>query len=174
MFGSCVRNVVVLGMAASGALLHPTSPVTASTPTLLWTGATSLGVQCLVQRGALRNDIALSATLCARALRIARRGAPMPVETIDPGDPALMQPGTVTLLIHASVETVRGGRVLAFSVRPFRAASDQGTTLFVAAPRAVPIADDRLANAELDTALAGVLAETLPWQAKPSGPRPIR
>ncbi len=168
------RRANIAVSAALAMLLMSPATARPDTPPLLWNDAKTLGIQCLVQRGPLRNDSDLGTALCARAARLAARGSPVPVKLIPLGDPALLAPGTVAMLIHASIETVYGRGAIAFSIRPFRAAADQSAVLFAAAPRIVPSPGAALPGAELDSALAGALAELLPWQARPAGARPIR
>ena len=147
----------------------------ASTPALIWQGARALRVQCVVQTEAGSGVSPFQQSLCARVAMLARRGAPIPVSTIGLGDPAIIAPGTVALLVHASVQPGSGGRerLLAFSIRPLRASADQSGVLFGAAPRAVPLPASGRSSPALDAALSATLAETLPWQNRPQGPRPI-
>lgn len=93
----------------------------------------------------------------------------MPVRATGPGDPALLAPDTMTLLVHASVQRSAAGDLLALAIRPFRNSGEPNGLLFAAAPRAVLLADE----AALDAALRGALSETLPWLARSAGPRPI-
>lgn len=167
-----MRNFVRRAGALAALFLAATS-APASTPTLMWQGATALGVQCLVERLPYRNDAALGAQLCARVAKLAGARAPMPVRVLALGDAQLLAPGAVTLLVHGSVEPMRGGRALAFAIRPFRASTDQNAVLFGAAPRAVPLTGAGLSGPALDAALTAALAETLPWQARPQGARPL-
>lgn len=160
-----------LAIVASSFLL--TAPAAASTPTLLWQGARSLAVQCLVQRGSLKNDLELGSALCTRVARLAARGASLPVSVVAIGDPAVMAPGTVALLVHGSVESVRGNRVLAFSLRPLRVSAGQSAMLFSAAPRAVALSNSGIDSPALDPALIAALSDTLPWQARPQGARAL-
>ena len=84
----------------------------------------------------------------------------------------VLAPDAVTLLVHASVQRSSQGRLLAFTVRPFRNSADRSDLLFAAAPRAVamPTGDD---GAALDEALSAALDETLPWLAAPARVRRI-
>ena len=91
--------------------------------------------------------------------------SPAPVRIIAPGDPAVLSPDSVTLLVQASA---RGG-LLAFSIRPYRASNE--AMLFTAAPGAVPLAGPAK---DLEAALGAALSETLPWLNRPAGARPIR
>jgi hypothetical protein len=145
----------------------------AATPPLVWQGVTSIGVQCLVQSEARGHEAALSAALCERVRRIASRGAPAPLRVIQLGDPALISPGTASILVHGSVQSEGRGELLAFTMRPFRASAEQTAVLFGAAPRVAPLGSADAATPALDAALAAALSETLPWQQRPQGPRPI-
>lgn len=137
---------VILAAACIGA------PAVAATPTLMWQDARRVAVHCLVEQttGANRQ---LQQSLCARARTLAARGAPVPVTVVSTGDPTIFAPGTVTLLVHASMQPARTGGLLAFSIRPYRVSADQNTVLFGAAPRAVALP----ASGGLGTALDGVL-----------------
>lgn len=139
---------------------------------LLWQGAERIGVQCLVQvDGAV--DQPGAARLCERARAIAAEGAPAPVEIVAPGDPAILDRGTVTLLLHVSIESHDGRGLAALSLRPFRNAPE-AAQLFGAAPRAVRLAAGADLVAALEPPLAAALNETLPWRAAPPAPRPIQ
>ena len=143
----------------------------ASTPPLIWQQVERVGILCLVASDDSDRD-RLQAELCAKVRKIAAEKAPMPVDTIGPGDPAVLRPQTVTLLVHASVQDDSPSPLLAFTIRPFRNASDP--MLFAAAPRAVALGGGRGSEARVESALRAALAETLPWLAAPAGPRPIR
>jgi hypothetical protein len=165
----------MLAPMAAGALLAST-PAAATTPPLLWSGVTRIAVHCLVVPDpAMAATRALQTALCDRVRTLAARGAPAPVEVVGFADPALIAPGTAVILVHASVEPAgRDERLLAFSIRPFRASTEQTSTLFGAAPRAAKIPLSGVASAALDKALDAALSETLPWLARPEGPRIIR
>ncbi|PAX08172.1 hypothetical protein CKY28_11385 [Sphingomonas lenta] len=158
-------------MAASAALAGSApaiAPAQGASPALIWRDIARLNILCLAQSSA-GVDQAVQARLCERARGLAAQGAPVPVRAVALGDPAVLAPDAVTILIHASVEP--GARLLALSVRPFRNSAEQTATLFAAAPRAV---DLRGGDAATDRALAAALTETLPWRARPAGARPIR
>ena len=155
----------------AAAVVTASFPARADTPPLIWQGATTLAVQCLVQRGPFRSDPQLQAPLCAQVARLAARGAPMRVRVAPIGDPALLAPSTVTLLVHATVADVRGTRALAFSIRPHRAGAEP--LLFATAPQVVALSGANLGGAALDAALGNALADTLPWQARPGGAQPL-
>jgi hypothetical protein len=160
------------------AVLGLASPAPASTPSLVWQGASKLRVQCLVQTESGASTSALQSALCDRVAKLAARGAPVPVSVIGFGDPDILAPGTVALLVHASVTANGSRRLLAFTIRPFRASVQQTEVLFGAAPRAVSLPASA-AGASLqfgptvDASVASALAETLPWLAGPNTSRPI-
>lgn len=134
----------------------------AATPALIWRDVTALGVTCLVHTARGVDSGALTKSLCDAVRARAARGAPVPVSVARLGGEALA-PGVVTLLVHATVTTVRGAPVTALTIRPFRndGGGDGTAQLFTAAPRAVATDDP----AALDAAVRAILAETLPWQA---------
>ena len=141
-----------------------------STPAPIWQDVARVNVMCLVQtesgvdRGTLHNRI------CNSVRDAAAAGSPAPVQVIALGDPAMLSPDSVTLLVQASTDG-SGGRLLAFSIRPYRSQSE--AMLFTAAPRAVPLAGAGPAK-EFEAALGDALSETLPWLSRPAGARPIR
>ena len=143
----------------------------AETPPLLWHDVARVQISCLAvtQAGV---DGRLSGEICERARVIAAADAPAPVAIVPLGDPSVLAPDSLTLLIHVSVRPEGPGRLAALSVRPFRNAG-QAPLLFAAAPRAALLA----ASGSTADALAGdlrtALAETLPWLAVPTGPRPM-
>lgn len=132
----------------------------AATPALIWRDVTALGITCLVHTARGVDSGALTKSLCDAVRAGAARGAPVPVSVARLGGEALA-PGVVTLLVHATVTTVRGAPVTALTIRPFRNEGEGAAQLFTAAPRAVATDDP----AALDAAVRAILAETLPWQA---------
>jgi hypothetical protein len=145
--------------------------VSSTTPDLAWQGVERVGVQCLVAWSPLADREALSRTLCERVRRLAAEKAPLPVQTMNHGDPALIAAGTAAILVHASVQPapVAGGApILVFSMRPYRYAVPN-EVIFGAAPRATSLPASGAADAALDAALAAALSETLPWMAPPQG-----
>jgi hypothetical protein len=158
------------GAPAAAAPLAEPAASGASLP-LIWQGARRLNILCVVTGSgdteALRRDI------CARVRSAAEPGAPLPIETIAPGDPAVLEARDVSLLVQASVDGDGADRLLAFSIRPYRAAGVGTDVLFGAPPRAVRLPSSGAAPAALDAALAASLAETLPWLARPRGVQPI-
>jgi len=161
-----LRNVGAAAVLVSGAAPTLGAPAEASTPPALWYGVAGLNIHCLVT-GRTGVDDAFGRRLCARVRDLAAAGAPIPVGAIGPGDPALLAPDRVTLLVQGSVQPSPAGDLIAFAVRPFRNSQEQ--VLFAAAPRAVLVAD----APALDAALSAALSETLPWLAEPAGPRPL-
>jgi hypothetical protein len=153
--------VALRGCAAAFAAALSIVPAFASTPPLLWQNVARVHVLCLAGTG--------TAPLCSLAREIAAEGAPVPVAVIELGDPAVLAPDSLTLLIHVG----RDGRMAALSVRPYRNDGQAGQ-LFGAAPRAVLIEPGDDEAAALARPLRAALAETLPWLAAPQSPRPIR
>lgn len=150
------------------------TPAAGSTPTLMWGGAKRVNILCNVAGGPGIDHVTLTRQLCASVQRLASKGSPLPVETIVLGDPAVLASDAVTLLVHASVTNQKQGSLLAFSIRPYRASSDQNAVLFGAAPRVATIPASAAASPSLDSALQGALSETLPWLARPLGPQPFK
>lgn len=143
-------------------------PGAATTPTLAWQQVQSVRILCLVQPETDPAAEALQAEICRTVVRLASVHAPVPVSQVGFGDPAVIAPGTVTLLVHASIAPDQGGRLVAFAIRPFRAGGIETTQLFTAAPRALRLPAGRLpaagpGGAALERSLAAALADTLPW-----------
>ena len=163
---SPIRLAALLLAAAAG-------DAVASTPTLIWTDASAIGVQCVLSSDQPAERERLEGALCARVRALASRGAPTPVRAVAIGDPAILAPGAVTLIVQASIQPLGGGRVLAYTVRPFRVSADQNAVLHGAAPRAVAVPASGAFGSEIDTSLEAALAEVLPWRAAPRGPRQL-
>lgn len=145
----------------------------ASTPSLTWAGAERVGVQCVIS-STLGGAQDLRSALCERVRALASVGAPVPVGIIGAGDPALLNAGTVTLLVHASLRDAASltpgasGRLLAFSIRPFRV-SAENAVLFGAAPQMVLLKTSNLEGGTADAAISAALSELLPWRATAPG-----
>lgn len=140
----------------------------ASTPAAIWKDVARVNVLCLVQTDAGIENGALHNRICNNVRDAAAAGSPAPVGIIALGDPAVLSPDSVTLLVQASAQ--RG--LLAFSIRPYR--NNDAPMLFTAAPRAVTLAASAGQTKELEAALGAALSETLPWLNRPAGARPIR
>ncbi|MGA9582758.1 MAG: hypothetical protein WBR13_12405 [Allosphingosinicella sp.] len=127
-----------------------------------------VNVLCLVQTdaGVARGE--LHDRICNGVRDAAKVGSPAPVGIITLGDPAVLSPDSVTLLVQASVQ--RG--LLAFSIRPYR--NSGAPMLFSAAPRALPLSGSAGQAKEFEAAMGAALSETLPWLSRPAGARPIR
>ena len=160
-------NAVLSALALWTASTSASAP--AATPPLIWRDVKTIGVHCIVQSDERGHDAEFSASLCERIRGLAARSAPAPVKVIPMGDPALLAADTVVLLVHGSIQSDSGSNLLTFSLRPFRASSDQTNILFGTPPRAVRLSPP----AGIDQALEGALADILPWQQRPDGPRPI-
>lgn len=147
------------------------APASASTPSLMWQDASAIRVHCLVHTETGSGVSDFQRQLCDRVTKLVARWAPVPVSAIGFGDPAILAPGTVALLVHASLQPAVADRsaLLIFSIRPMRASAGQSEILFGAAPRAVPAGDQQ----QIDRALDAALDEILPWRRMPTAPRPI-
>ncbi|HEX8063337.1 MAG TPA: hypothetical protein VF535_08985 [Allosphingosinicella sp.] len=140
------------------------APAQASTPVLAWQQAGAVRVLCVVGPATRPDADKLQEEMCDAVRALAADGAPMPVSRVGFGDPAVLEPGTVTLLVHASVQNDGDRRLVALDVRPFRPGGDHNAILFGAAPRAVRIPGSGPGGDKLEAALAAALAETLPWR----------
>jgi hypothetical protein len=151
-------------LCAGGAGLATMPAAQASTPSLMWRDLRAVGVQCLVQTSSRLNTKALEAALCERILAIAAEGAPVPLKRVNPGDPAILAAGTVTLLVHASVEPAGDRLALSFAIRPIRPSSPGSEVYFGTAPRTAGLAGAADPGSSLDSPLISALAELLPWK----------
>ncbi len=145
-----------------------TTTAEASTPALIWSDVARVNVLCLVQTDSGVEHGALHNRICNKVRDSASAGSPAPVGIIAAGDPAVLSPDSVTLLVQASVHS----GLLAFSIRPYR--NSNAPMLFTAPPRAVSMAGSSGRSSELEAALGAALSETLPWLNRPAGARPIR
>ena len=148
-------------------------PAQGETPALIWRDASAVGVQCVVASDRPRERQRLETALCARVRALASAGAPAPVRAVPIGDPAILAPGAVTLLVHGAVQALAGRRVMAYTIRPFRVSGDQDSVLYGAAPRAVALSAAGEPDSALDTSLRDALADVLPWQVMPASPRAL-
>jgi hypothetical protein len=147
-----------------GAAPVTVAPALASTPPLMWQQAGPVRILCLVGPATHPDARKLQEEMCDIVRTLAADGAPVAVSRVAFGDPAVLEPGTVTLLVHASVQTDGDRRLVALDVRPFRPGGDHQAVLFGAAPRAVRIPGSGPGGDKLEAALAAALAETLPWR----------
>ena len=144
----------------------------AATPSLLWAGAKRVAVNCLVHSTS-GDTAAFQAALCDRVRSLAERGATLPVQRVIAGDPAFIQPDTVILLVHASIERGESGTTVAFTMRPYRASGGEAETFFGTAPRTARIASPSI-EPPLEAGLRAAVAELLPWQQEEArAPRPL-
>jgi hypothetical protein len=148
----------------AGAAPLNAAPLQAATPPLTWQQAGSIRVLCLVAPSTRSDARPLQEELCDTVRTLAADRAPVPVSRVGFGDPAVLEPGTVTLLVHASVQNDGDRRLVALDVRPFRPGGDHHAILFGAAPRAVRIPGSGPGGDKLEAAVAAALAETLPWR----------
>jgi hypothetical protein len=155
------------------ALAHP-GPAFAATPSLLWTDAKQVSITCLAQSATTADAALFEARLCQRVRALAEGGAPVPVKQLQLGDPQLTAPGTLILLVHASVERARNGRTVAFTIRPYRPAASDSEVLFGTRPQVVSIGQTGAEDGSLDASIRAALAELLPWrQASRPQARPL-
>jgi hypothetical protein len=147
-------------------------PAQASTPSLVWSGASRVQILCLVQSTDGADTGAIERMLCDRVRQLAAAGASVPVSIVAMGDPSFVDPRAVTLLVHAAVQPAAGGRLLTLSIRPYRS-SEPSEVLFGARPRAVGLPESGPADAALDPILQAALSEVLPWRQRAEDSRPI-
>ena len=160
-FGRACAALVLLCASGAG---PAATPAAEASPSPMWRDLRAVGVQCLVQTTSRLNTKALEAALCRRILAIAAEGAPVPLRRVHPGDPAIHAAGTVTLLVHASVEPAGDRLALSFAIRPIRPSSRDSEVYSGSAPRTATLTDAASAGASLDSPLTSALAELLPWK----------
>jgi hypothetical protein len=158
---ACVALVL---LCAFGAAPATTANAEASTPSPMWSDLRAVNVQCLVQTSSKLNANDLGAALCERILAIAAEGAPVPVKRVTSGDPTILAAGTVTLLVHASVEPAGDRLALSFAIRPIRPSAPEPEVYFGTAPKTALLAGKAGLGASLDSPLTSALAELLPWK----------
>ena len=129
-----------------------------------------LQVLCLVQSDEVLADAALSQALCDEVAKAAEANSPIPVEIIATGDPQVVQPRRLTVLVHAAIDDSGGERRLALTMRPYRPAVAGSDVLFGAMPRIVDW-DDEGAR---ESTIAAALDEILPWRETPGQVRPLK
>lgn len=150
--------------ATTAAVNAAGTPASAAMPSLMWRDLKAVGVQCLVQNSTNLNTQAFEAALCKRVLTMVSDGAAVPVKRVSFGDPAILAAGTVTLLVHASVESAGEGVTLHFAIRPIRPSSPDAEIYFGTAPRMAKLAGGAELGQSLDSPLSSALAELLPWK----------
>ena len=163
--GAFVTGVLLPGVLLPGVL--PSGVARASTPPLAFAGTKRLHILCNVAGGPGIDQAALSAELCGEVKRLAAKGAPVPVDIITLGDPAVLAADAVTLLVHASITRSGESRLLAFTIRPYRTSDAQSAVLFGTAPRAVALQRTGIGGMAVGAAIDAALAETVPWRAAP-------
>lgn len=99
-----------------------------------------LQILCVLSADGRFDRAKLQAELCEAAAVAARRGASLPVEVIGTGDPKLLDPAALSLLVHASLTEVAGEAVLTATARGYRPGRVEAE-LFGPAPVVVPIGD---------------------------------
>lgn len=149
------------------ALIAGSAIAAAAMPPQGWRDAERLVVLCSVDAGNELGHAEIARSLCDRIVDIAGPSAPVPIEIAQYGSKSLVAPGSVALLVHASVspaaDVVVGarGRLLSWTMRTRRQDED-APTWFGAAPRVASYGDDAQAPA-LEAGLRASLGDVLPW-----------
>jgi hypothetical protein len=161
--GSIIAALVA-GCSAPAASAQVT-PI--STPPLLWSDVQQVGVYCLVN-SARGTESELQGELCARIRDLAAEGSPTPVRVIPIADPAILEAGTVTMIlqgtVHKNSDVAPGapGEFIALSVRPFH---NGGDAPFTGSSIQVAPLDAGADSPALAAALRSALDQVLPWRA---------
>jgi hypothetical protein len=156
--------VAVAALGACAGENGVTSSAQASTPTLTWNGVATLQILCLVEPATAPTRAALQQQMCDEVRRQAASGATIPVKTLAFGDPALIEPGSATLLVHGNLQKLNGQDLLVVHIRLFRPARLEAETFFTAPPRAIPLSAGATFDRALRDALGASLARILPWR----------
>src|SRR5688500_7131185 len=119
-----LRAFCALAMLPLGAAPLSAAPAQASTPVLAWQHAAALRILCLVVPKTRPASDKPEGGMCETVRTLAADGAPVPVSRVGFGVPAVLEPGTVTLLVQASVQSDGDRRLVALNVRPFRPGGD--------------------------------------------------
>ncbi len=98
--------------------------------------------------------------LCAQVRRIAATGAPTDVDVIGFGDPALLQPDALSVLVHVAIDRSGPRAQAVLSIRPHRTQQSR-SVVFGATPAVVPVGAD---GALPDAPIATALDQILPWR----------
>lgn len=115
---------------------------------------------CVLSAEGRFDRLQLQSTLCDAAVAEARPGATLPVEMIGTGDPRLLDPAAMSLLVQAAITTIADQPVLVVAARPYRTGPEP-TEIFGPAPVAIPVGDNFEAAAR--TALHTLIPPLLPW-----------
>ena len=158
------------GVAGQDETVEVAQMATTSPPPAAYQNVQSIQVLCLLQADDAVAAQADTDRLCSAVEAIAGQGVDLPVAKIALGDPKVVGANRLTLLVHASLTTVNGQRMIALSVRPYRADADGAQVLFGATPRIAQFDDDT----DLNTAVSASLDSVLPWRGQPTGVRKIQ
>ena len=137
---------------------------------LAYRNVEKLLVLCLVQQDGMVADTSVSASICDRVAQLAAVGTDIPVAVISLGDPQVVAPGRLTILVHAAISHADGEPQMALVMRPYRPSLPEADVLFGATPR---IADPR-DDAAISRAISAGLDEILPWRSQPGQFRQIQ
>ncbi len=165
--GSQLKFVVASLIAGLTMVTLPGIAVS-STPSLMWTGARNVAVHCLVHSTTTPNPVEFERALCGRVRFLASGRSGLPVRVVEAGDPAFIRSDTVILLVHASVEQVADGRMIAFAIRPYRPSGGDAEVYFGAAPRAL-VTRGALTGPALDTQILAAVSDILPLHNPSAG-----
>ncbi len=133
---------------------------------LAYQGVERLQVLCLLQTSQGLASPADRARLCESIAQMAGTGTQLPVSVIETGDPQVVAPNHLTLLVHGALD---GDGTLALTIRPYRPSVAGSDVLFGARPRMANFND----ASEVEAAISASLDEILPWRATGSGVRPL-
>lgn len=163
LLAACGGEAVSESVQPAGPAIAPAG----ATPPLSVQDVAQLRILCVVAGDAQAEQIRRD--LCAAVTRIASHGATVPVAIANLGDPIVLQPAVLTVIVQGAIERDAEPR-LVLALRPYRAGGAETDVLIAPAPRSIPLGD----TARLEAALAQALDEILPWRTPDRGPQPIR
>lgn len=114
---------------------------------------------CVLAADGRSDRLSLQTSLCEAAVTAARAKVRLPVVVIGVGDPKLLDPTALSILVQASLTNVAGQSVLTATARGYRTGSVEAE-LFGPAPVAIPL-DQGFASA-VDQAMRQLVPPLLP------------
>lgn len=129
----------------------------AMNPPLAYSNIERLQILCLLQSDGMLASADDNQRLCSKVAKEAGSDVDLEVSVIRTGDPQVVAPGRLTLLVHGALD--QSGRI-ALTIRPYRPAATGSEVLFGSMPRVAAFADDD----SLEEAISDSLDEVLPWR----------
>lgn len=116
-------------------------------------------ILCLLSADGRFDRLQLQSDLCQAAAVATRQSSDSPVEVIGIGDPKLLDPTALTLLVHASLGQIKDQPVITLAIRTFQARAEQGD-IFGPPPMTMPFQHG--IDETIGSALAAALQPLVP------------